>query len=123
MTTRVHLCGDCSIPAIAAGARDVGGVIPFGTGCETPAHTRILAATHVLEVPDGVTLSVGGGGGDELAPLEPPSGVPSEIGPLTALAARLLASWSQGDMTKADANAITYAVKAAQSLLSQTGGQ
>jgi hypothetical protein len=120
MTTRVHLCGDCFVDAAKDGAKDVGGVIAYGTPCETPAHSRILAATHIAEVPDGVTLRVGGG---ELAPAAPPADVPSKVGPLTETALRLLAAWSQGDEEKADANAITHAVKAAAQLLAETGGR
>jgi hypothetical protein len=120
---RVYLCGDCFVDAAKDGATDVGGEIAYGTPCETPAHSRILAATHIAEVPEGVALRVGGGAGGELAPAEPPANVPPTVGPLTEMALRLLSSWSRGDEQKADANAITHAVKAASQLLAETGGK
>lgn len=126
MTTRVHLCGDCSTEAEKSGAIDIGAsssvVIPYGTSCETPAHASIIAATHVLEVPDGVALSVGPDAAPPVTSLSL-ADVPTTIGPLTHLAAQFLAAWSRGDEQKADTNAITHSVKVAHKLLAETGGR
>lgn len=115
---RAHLCGDCSVEAVLAGGEDLDGqTIAYGTGCEN--HPELLAATHVVMVPDDFTRTRTEAPVPAQAPLE----TPIAVGPLTDLASRLLSAWSRGDMTKADPNAITYAVKAARLLLNETGGR
>lgn len=117
---RAHFCGDCSVEAVNAGGTDLENqTIAYGTGCEN--HPELIAATHVVLVADDFAKTS--------APTEAPAPVraaletPIAVGPLTDLAARLLSAWSGGDMTKADPNAITYAVKAARLLLNETGGR
>lgn len=113
---KAYLCGDCTVKAVEAGGKDVGGSIMYGTGCET--HPELIAATHVVEIEGELpTLAT-----REEEPASPPLEIPATVGPLTDLAVRLVSAWSSGDMTKADPNAITYAVKAARMLLKETGG-
>lgn len=121
---KMHLCGDCFAIALEDGAREVkSATIMYGTGCDT--HPTLIAATHVVEVEDGAAVRVGESARRELAVDTPPAPgeIPASVGPLTQLAAMLLASWSRGEEQKADGNAITHAVKAARQLLAETGGQ
>lgn len=112
----LHVCVLCSRTLVAAGAEAVTGprLISIGRHCEAhPGEFVNVQASHVVVVPVGGWVRPSYGGERARA------AVPTTAGPVTLIAAQLLAAWT---VDGADEAMIAGAIDAAEILLRRTKG-
>jgi hypothetical protein len=125
-----RVCGSCSTSLIRAGGEAKHANISLGTPCER--HPS-MQATIVIEADDGLlpaaAPSVERDDDEEATDEDAVSSVdgvaiPSSVGPLTEIAARLVASWGhKSEGAKSDVFMVRHAVNVARRLLEETGGR
>lgn len=115
----IHVCEDCAKEIFAEGGRLDESVdrIDAGKTCVAHGdHRPTMVATSAVVVPADWTAPE-----REVEPELEIGPLPTTMGPLTEIAARLLVAWT-ADASKADRLMVAHAVSAAHDLLSMTKG-
>lgn len=115
----VLCCGDCAKEIVDAGGRIATEVttLPLGPTCQVhPPHKGAPPVTNAVVPPEGWERVANVDGAAE--PFRAP---PREMGPVTQIAAQLVAQWSREDKC-ADDLMVQFAVDAAHRILKLTDG-
>lgn len=128
--TTLHVCGDCAGRLFEMGGKldETVTSLSLGMICETHPTELDRTATNAVRAPEGwkegtrfpapakPTLP------EMQAPTSARSDGRAELGPVTEIATRLLASWSGASEGAAASVQVRHAVDIARELLAETGG-